>query len=54
MLNGFLKPLNKLWFDRYLNLLQCLFSMKEPTCKLLNLPQWTGKLTGMGKPQNLT
>lgn len=54
MLNGFLEPLNKLWFDHYLNLLQCfLFSMKEHTCKLVNLPQQSRKITGR-KPQKLT
>lgn len=31
-----------------------LLSMKEHTCKLLNLPQQTGKLTGIGRPQDLT
>lgn len=31
-----------------------LLSMKEHTCKLLNLPQQTEKLTGMGRPQDLT
>lgn len=31
-----------------------LLSMKEHTCKLLNLPQQTGKRPGMGRPQDLT